>query len=396
MSRFLSRRSLLKGALAGVPMLGAPYLSRSAFAAGSEVETVEDDEKGQTLNFLGYEGYDSPTILDPFSKLYESRVRFQLVSGDADALNKIRGGQNEVWDLINLNNPWANVLYNEGYIQPLDEEVFRPYYDRMLPRFKWPYHWARAEKDGKMIGMVQRFGPMSMVIDEEKISRQTALKEGYSIALEESMRGKFGLLGFPNETMYTFCIMAGVNPYKKKTPEELEKCHEITRYMIKHARVIEESPAALNNALLNGEIWMYQAGGTWSVSSLRADGYPQFMAVSPGSGPIDGRGGIAYVEITSVVNRPKLSPIAHDFLHYMQTPEAAYNIAVAGGSLNPVCTIDEIVDRLTPTQRMAIQYGEEYSPFSLVENMDLCAEFAVNPDYDEMVKVWTEALKERA
>jgi hypothetical protein len=80
-----------------------------------------------------------------------------------------------------------------------------------------------------------------MVINEKKISRETALKEGYQIALEENMKGKFGLLGFPNETMYTFCIMAGVDPYKKKTKQELEKCNEITRYMVKNARVIEES-----------------------------------------------------------------------------------------------------------------------------------------------------------
>jgi spermidine/putrescine transport system substrate-binding protein len=140
---------------------------------------------------------------------------------------------------------------------------------------------------------------------------------------------------------------------------------------------------------------MYQAGGTWSVSSLRADGYPEYLSVSPGQGPIDGRGGIAYVEITSVVSKSPLSPVATDFLHYMQTPEAAYRICVAGGSLNPVATIDDVADRLTDVQRMAIQYGDEWAPFDLANHMEICAEFAVNPDYDAMVAVWSEALKSR-
>lgn len=376
-----SRRAFI--AAGGSAML-LPFYARKGLAQGRN-----------TLNFLAYEGYDDPDVIDPFAAQHDARVNFQLISGDADALNKIRGGQSEVWDLVNLNNPWANVLYDEGYIKPLDPAEFQQYYDRMIPRFQGKYPWAHSNKDGSLLGMVQRFGPMSMVINENRISRETALSEGYNVALDPSMKGKFGLLGFPNETLYTFCIMAGVNPYVKKTPEQLEACNEITRYMIQNARVIEESPAALNNALLNDEIWMYQSGGTWSVSSLRADGYPEFLSVSPRSGPIDGRGGIAYVEITSVIDRPDVSPLAEEFLHYVQTPEAAYQICVAGGSLNPVATIDGIADRLTKEQRMAIQYGDEYGEFALSQHMDLCAEFAVNPDYDAMVEVWSEAMKTR-
>jgi len=388
----MDRRNLLKG-MGG--LVGGLAFSSPAFAqaqdivGGSEISVVDSNEKGAKLNIFAYEGYDSPAVLDPFSRQYDAKINFQLVSGDADAFNKIRSGQANVFDLVNLNNPWANIFYDAGYLKPLDDETFKPYYEAMIDRFKWPYKWAHSAKDGKLLGMVQRFGPMSFVVNTKKISKATANNEGANIAMEASMKGKYGVLDFPYETIYMMCVVAGVNPYAKKSPEELKRCADAIRYLIVNAKLIA-SPAALNNALLNNEIDMYVAGGTFTVSSLRRDGFPQFLAVSPSSGPINGRGGTAYVEITSVVNNPNLSPLADDFLHYMQTPEGALAVCRSGTSLNPVANIDQIVDRLSKDELVAIQYDD------LEEHMALCAEFEPNPDYDELVKVWEKALQERS
>lgn len=387
----LTRRQMLGTtlALAGAASFGWKA-ARAGETSGAEIATVEEGERGATLNFLCWEGYDAPVISDPFARAYgNARLRYQLVNSDPDAVNKLRGGQTEVFDLVNLNNPWANVMYNEGLILPLDEVTYRPYYERMISRFSWPYKWATSNKDGKLLGMVQRFGPMSFVVNTDKISKATARSEGYAIALEPSMKGRYGLLGWPNETLYVLCILAGVNPYAKKTEAEKAKVAEVTHAVVANAKVIDENPGALNNALLNGEIDMYMAGGTYTVSALRNDDFPQFLSVSPESGPIEGKGGIAYVEITSIVNNPKLSPLAGDYLHYMQTPEAALTIARTGGTLNPVATFPEIVDKLTATERMAMQVDD------LEEHMALCAEFEENPDYDELSQVWAEAVRRR-
>lgn len=394
--RYISRRQLLKSTgglagVAGVAAFGGAAHSALANFGTSEITTVDADERGATMNFLCWEGYDAPSISDVFAKKYGgARMRYQLVNSDPDAVNKLRGGQDKVFDLVNLNNPWANVMYDEDLIKPLNVETFRPYYDRMIDRFKWPYKWATSNRDGQLLGMVQRFGPMSFVVNTDKISKATARSEGYSVALDPSMKGRYGLLGWPNETLYVLCIMAGVNPYIKKTEAEKERVAKMTHQVIANAKIIDENPGALNNALLNGEIDMYMAGGTYTVSALRNDGFPKFLSVSPDSGPIQGLGGIAYVEITSVINNPNLSPLAGDYLHYMQTPEAALQIARTGGTLNPVATFPEIVDKLTSTERMAMQVDD------LEEHMDLCAEFEENPDYDEMSQVWAEAVRNRS
>lgn len=393
MHRFrIGRRALLRGlgGLGGIAALQRtmPALAAGEMVGGEEIRTVDADEKGAVLNIFAYEGYDSPNVLDPFAKKYGAQVKFQLVSGDADAFNKIRSGQANVFDLVNLNNPWANIFYDAGYLRPLDPATFKPYYDAMIPRFRWPYKWAHSAHDGNLLGMVQRFGPMSFVVNTKKISKATARSEGANIALEASMKGRYGVLDFPYETIYMFCVMAGVNPYVQKTPEQIERCAEVTRQTISNAKLVG-SPATLNNALLNGEIDMYVAGGTFTVSSLRRDGFPEFLSVSPEKGPISGRGGTAYVEITSVVNNPNLSPLAGDFLNYMQSPEGALAVCRSGTSLNPVANIDKIVDKLSKEELMAIQYDD------LEEHMELCAEFEPNPDYDTIVKVWEEALQAR-
>ncbi len=381
----INRRQLLVTAGAGLVM------SNPTFAqgiGGTEIQTVEDAEKGAALNIFAYEGYDSPNVLDPFARQYDAYIKFQLVSGDADAFNKIRSGQANIFDLVNLNNPWANIFYDAGYLKPLDKETFTPYYEKMIDRFKPPYKWAHSFADDELLGMVQRFGPMSFVVNTEVISEATAQDEGANIVLEQSMKGRYGVLDFPYETIYMLCVIAGANPYAKKTPEEMVRCKDVIREVILNAKLIA-SPAQLNNSLLNGEIDMYVAGGTFTVSSLRRDGFPQFKAVSPKSGPINGLGGTAYVEITSVVNNPNLSPLAGDFLHYMQSPEGSLAVARSGTSLNPVANINQIADLMEPDELMAIQYDD------LEEHMALTAEFEPNPDYDELIKTWEEALQQR-
>ncbi len=110
------RRALLKGlGYAGGLGLASHALPSLAAAAGSvggeEIGRVDDDEKAGELNFLCWEGYDDPSIGDPFARQYDNaRIRYQLVNSDPDAVNKLRGGQDKVFDLVNLNNPWANVM----------------------------------------------------------------------------------------------------------------------------------------------------------------------------------------------------------------------------------------------------------------------------------------------
>ena len=71
-----------------------------------------------------------------------------------------------------------------------------------------------------------------------------------------------------------------------------------------------------------------------------------------------GKGGISWIEITSTVNNPKLSPLAADFLEYVQQPEIAHTVAFAEGTFNPVAQMGnpECFKLFTKDELDAIQW----------------------------------------
>ena len=84
----------------------------------------------------------------------------------------------------------------------------------------------------------------------------------------------------------------------------------------------------MNLALINGEIDFYLTGGTYTASPARLDGATNIRGITPKKGPLaGGKGGITWVEVTSVVNNPQVSPLAYDFLEYVQDPEICHAVA---------------------------------------------------------------------
>src|SRR5688572_2452842 len=115
----------------------------------------------------------------------------------------------------------------------------------------------------------------------------------------------------------------------------MTKFEETAKRVFQGAKLIGDI-ATMNQALVSGEIDFHLTGGTYSVSPARADGNPNLRGITPIKGPMGGKGGIAWIEITSTVNNPQLSPLAPEFLKYVQDPEIAHVVAFAEGTFNPV------------------------------------------------------------
>ena len=75
---------------------------------------------------IAWEGYNSDDVLGPFRKANSgAKVRAESGTSDPDMINKLRAGEVNVWDLINVNQPWARAqLYPEGLIKPLNKDRF--------------------------------------------------------------------------------------------------------------------------------------------------------------------------------------------------------------------------------------------------------------------------------
>ncbi|MBN8912932.1 MAG: extracellular solute-binding protein [Rhizobiales bacterium] len=364
------------GAAAGLAAFGS---TRSAFAA-----------RDKEMNILCWEGYNTDNVLGPFRKAFPGiTTRAESGTSDPDMINKLRAGELKVWDLINVNQPWARQqLFPENLIKPLNKERFLPYFAKMLPEFSGPYPLAFAE-GGELIGMPQRYGPFCFVVNTDKISRESAEDQGWSLFLDPAMKGRYGVLTYDNWNVIHLCLTAGVNPFKAVGDDGVAKFTEATKAVFGGAKLLSDDLVTLNTALINGEIDAYFTGGTYTASPARFDGASNIRGITPKTGPIDGKGGTVWVELTSVVNNPDVSPLAEDFLEFVQKGEIAKAVSFAEGTYNPVSQMGdpEVFKLWNASELDAIQWD------SLHDEIARSADFSIVPDYDALLKIYTAAKR---
>lgn len=378
MRHSLSRRHFVGGtaALAGLAAAG-PF--SPAFA-----------QRSDRMNILCWEGYNSDEVLGPFRRANPgATVRAQSGTSDPDMINRLRAGETSIWDLINVNQPWArDQLYPEGLIRPLDKDRFMPYFDKMLPEFAEPYPLSFAE-DGELIGMPQRYGPFSFVVNTNVISREMAEDQGWNLFLDPAMQGRYGVLTYDNWNVIHMCLTAGLNPFAPVEGADLERFRETATAIFGGARLMTDDLVAMNIALINGEIDAYFTGGTYTASPARYDGATHIRAITPRSGPVDGKGGVVWVELTSAVSNPDPSTLADDFLEFVQQPEISKAVAFSEGTYNPVSQMGDpdVMALFNEEELDAIQMD------SLEEEMERSLEYEVVSSYDALSEIYAQARR---
>ncbi len=367
--------------------LGTAVLAGSSiFPNISSVYAARNDQ----LNILCWEGYNSDQVLGPYRDLNpDATVRAESGTSDPDMINKLRAGETSVWDLINVNQPWArDQLYPENLIKALDKDRFMPYFDKMLPQFATPYPLSFAD-DGSLIGMPQRYGPFSFVVNTDKISRATAEDEGWNLFLDSSMNDNYGVLTYDNWNIIHMCLTAGLDPFSTIEGGDLDKFKNTAETIFGGAKLLTDDLVAMNTALINGEIDAYFTGGTYTASPARYDGATNVRGITPKSGPVNGKGGCVWVELTSAVNNPDPSNLAEDFLEFVQQPEISKAVAFTEGTYNPVTQMGdpEVLSRFDDEELEAIQMD------SLEEEMSRSLDYSVVESYDKLIDLYTQARR---
>ena len=364
----------------------------AAAAAAGTFPNFAHAARDKELNIYCWEGYNSDDVLDPFRSEFSAKVRAEGLTSDPDAVNRLRAGETKVWDLINVNNPWAReMMYPEGLIKPIPRDRFEPMFANMMPQFHPPYSWA-MDKEGKdLLGMTQRFGPFSFVVNTDKISQKMAEDQGFKLFLDPKMKGRYGILTYDNWNIYHMCIAADVHPFKKHTKEEIAKFGEVAKQIFNGAKNLTDDLVQMNLGLINGEIDAYFTGGTYTASPARFDGAKNVRGITPNSGPMDGKGGIVWIELTSVVNNPQVSPLAEEFLAYVQRADVSKKVAFAEGTYNPVTQMGakDVISAFSKEELDAIQWD------TLEQEMANSVDYDINPDYDQMYELYSAAKRER-
>jgi len=212
----------------------------AAFAGGTAaVPGIASAAREKELNILCWEGYNSAQVLDPFRSSTGATVKAESLTNDPTMINRLRAGETNVWDLINVNNPWARkVMFPEKLIKPLDRAKFEPYFSKMLPAFKPPYKWAMDDGGTELLGMCQRFGPYSFVVNTDKVSRATAEDQGWNLWNDPANAKKYGILESDDWNVFCICCIAGFDPFKVHSDDEVAKFTEAAKRVFKGAKLV--------------------------------------------------------------------------------------------------------------------------------------------------------------
>lgn len=404
-----SRRQVLKGLGAGFAASMAGGIGPSFAATGGGYadelwEKTKADLAGggfrMDLNLHSWEGYTEEPVLAPFQQDTSATVNPQMLISDPAAVNNLRSGGTSTWDVINLNNAWQRkMLYPEGLILPLDAEKFKPLYDMNVAGFEWPYHWALDESGEVLLGMIQRYGPSGMAVNTDAMSAETLTKGGY-LEMIEGAAGEYAILDYENWVIMHTCMAAGFSPFRAHTEYEIAAYEEMIFKVFNNAKKVSDDQASLARDMITGEIMGVFPGSVYSVSAPRYEGETQIQCVVPEEGIEEtktadnpmGQSGIIWIEITSLVANPDPTPLAEAFLVYCHTPEAAYRVAAkAPGTLNPVVQMGDaaVLEKFTSDELEAIQWDD------LDTLVSRCIDFDINPDYDAMHDLYTEAKRSR-
>lgn len=374
----VNRRQVLAGLAAGAGLAAA------GCGPGKDGE--------RALALLSWDAYADPRLLDRWREDSGGAIRYEIHVSDPVSVNRLRAGETSVWDFINLNNPWARKeLWPAGLIRDLPRERFEPLYERMFDKFAPPYDWAMSEDGNHLLGVVQRFETFDFVVNSNKISPATAKNVGWDLFNDPGMARRYGILAYEDWNVMDMCMGAGIHPFREKSENDYAAFEKTARLWIDNARLITTDFAALNLAIINNEIDAYFTGGTYSVTSARLEGIDYLYAVTPESGPADGKGGINWIELNSAVANPNPHPDVFDFLEWITQPDPAVIVARGNGNLQPVSQMaqPEVLGKFTKDELDALQWDE------FEERIANAVEYDIVPGYDRLYDIYSAAIRAR-
>ena len=328
------------------------------------------------LKLLCWEGYDAEPIVSQFKQQCALQLDAETLLSDAVVADELLAGGHSDCDLLNINNAYIrDCLEPAGMVQALGDELNQRYRNSIHPLYESFLPWS-YNANGDLIGIGQRYGPFNLVINTDVISRATAEDQGFYLADEPALKNRYAILDYPDFNLFHICIGAGLNPFEDLSADQIEEFKRTAARWLQQARMLEADHHCLNRALLAGDIDFYISGGIYTVSPARLQGHDNLLAVTPRSGPINGKGGIAFSEITSVLKSTNDYSDAAAFLDFMLEPEVAIAIAFVDGTCNPVAQMGDpkVFQAFSPQQLDAIQWE------TLESQLQHCADYQIPPN----------------
>lgn len=370
-----SRRSVLKG-MGGLG-LGIAAASSGFLASRGSASAAE------SLNYMCWEGYNAPSILDPFQKKNDVSISIDLITDSAGGFAKLAAGASRDFDLVSSDSPWIQRMGPAGFCRFIDDKDFASQYEDFYPQFRAPF--VPLQFEGKATGLPTRWGWVGPTVNTKFDKLETW--SSYAPVFDPAYRDKICLLDWGDWPIMPLALYAGVNPYEELDQAALEEVRKVLRAAFKNTRAIVADLAVAQKGLLDGSFRALIGGGTYCTSSLRIKGHDYIQSIVPE--PKDGlKQGIIWMEATGLIDNGKNTQVAADFLKYIVSPDVAKQLAITDATCN-----------LVPNSKAEALFSEDEKKALQMDYMwtawDNSQFHTVAPNIDDMLAIWQEELAAR-
>jgi len=368
----VGRRSVLKG-MGGLGL---------AAVAGNFLAS-RDARAAESLNYMCWEGYNAPSILEPFQKQHDAAISIDLITDSAGGFAKLAAGASRDFDLVSSDSPWIQRMGPAGFCRFIDEADFAGQFAEFYPQFRATF--APLAFEGKATGLPTRWGWVGPTVNTKFDKLETW--SSYAPVFDSAYKDKICLLDWGDWPIMPLALYAGINPYEELDEAALEEVRKVLRAAFKNTRAIVADLAVAQKGLIDGSFRALIGGGTYATSALRMKGHDYIQSIVPE--PKNGlKQGIIWMEATGLIDNGKNSQIAADFLKYIVSPEVAKQLAITEATCN-----------LVPNSKAEALFSEEEKKALQMDYMwtawDNSQFHTVAPNIDDMLAIWQEELAAR-
>lgn len=364
----LPRRTVLKG-------VGAT--AAASAAAGLVPSRAWSAER---LNYIAWEGYDNPKLIEPFESEHDVNVEFDLINDSAGAFAKIAAGAHRQFDVASLDSPWIARMGPAGVCQFLDPADFQTEYDSFYEEFRHPFEPLLYE--GKVMGMPTRWGWVGVPLNLDYSKPEHW--ESYAPCFDPKNKDKIGVMDWGDWPILPMALHAGINPYEQMGDAELNEVRKVLRALFKNTRALFGDLTVAQNSLLDGSVLTLIGTGSYTTNALRKEGHKNILSIVPE--PQNGLNqGIIWLEASAIIKEPKSPELAKEIIKHQLKPEYAYHLSWTEATVN-MTVVKGVEELYTAEQKDVLQMDYKQ------EAWDKSVFHDIAPNIDRMLQIWQEEL----
>jgi spermidine/putrescine-binding protein len=321
--RNLDRRSLLAGAaaIAAAGIIGP----RGASAA-------------TTLNWMGWQGYDSPLKQGTFLADNDIELAATYIAGNEEIITKLQAGG--AVDLATIYFGHVPIMIGADLVEPIDESKV-PDLGKVFQRF---LDVDSIRRDGKLYAVPFTWGTLPMIYDPGAIEAPTSWND----CLKDEYKGKVAMADDLSGLISTWSqIVTGTTtPTRLKMPELKETIDFLIKIKKEHARTFSPNYGEATDLFARGEVVISAIGWDAQVGFAAQKG-KKLAYVLPKEGAM------AYMDTLVIPKNAANKELAYKALAHAISPAAQ---AVLAKELTQAVVNSDAVALVDDGNRAIYQY----------------------------------------